>query len=158
YNLSSGKPVWRHNDPARFWESNAGAGPRGTPSLSNGRLYSFGATGIVNVLDANTGSVVWTRNAASDTGKKIPGWGFSSSPLVVNDLVVVAAGGKLIAYDISNGQPRWSGPDDGACYSSPQLATIGGVPQIVFLDGKGATSFSPADGKVLWEHPLSPNT
>ncbi len=158
YSLATGKTVWGHTDAARFWESNAGAGPRGTPTLINGRVYSFGATGIVNALDANTGSVVWARNAATDTGKKIPGWGFSSSPLVVNDLVMIAAAGKLIAYDISNGQPRWSGPDGGVCYSSPQLATIGGVPQIVFLNGTGAIGLAPADGKVLWEHPLSSNT
>ena len=115
--------MWTHRDAARFWESNGGAGPRGTPTLSDGRVYTFGATGIVNALDAADGAVVWTRNAASDTGAKVPGWGFSSSPLVVDDVVIVAASSRLAAYDLATGKPRWLGPGGGGSYSSPQLFT-----------------------------------
>ena len=99
YRMTTGEPVWRHRDATRFWESNGGAGPRGTPALSNGRVYTFGGTGILNVLDAVSGAVVWSRNAASDVHAKTPMWGFSSSPLVVGDVVIVAAGGKLAAYE-----------------------------------------------------------
>jgi outer membrane protein assembly factor BamB len=158
YNMKTGKPVWRHSDAARFWESNAGAGPRATPTLSNGRVYTFGGTGILNALDAGTGAVVWTRNAASDTKRKVPIWGFASSPLVVGDLVIVATAGTLAAYDLATGAPRWYGPDDGSGYSSPHLFTIQGVPQVVLLNGKGAIGVAPADGKVLWQHPLSTTT
>jgi outer membrane protein assembly factor BamB len=152
YDLTTGAPVWRHRDPARFWESNAGAGPRGTPTVSNGRVYTLGATGIVNALNARDGSVVWSRNAASDTGAKLPMWGFAGSPLVVDDLVIVAASGRLAAYDVANGTPRWSAKTDGSGYSSPQLETIDGVAQILLLNSSGAASVAPADGKVLWKH------
>jgi outer membrane protein assembly factor BamB len=152
YKVTTGEPVWRHRDAARFWESNAGAGPRGTPTLSNGRVYTFGATGILNALDAGNGAVVWSRNAASDTGKKIPGWGFASSPSVVADVVIVATAGTLVAYDIANGNRRWLGPAGGGGYSSPHPVTIDGVAQILLLNGAGAISVAPADGTVLWQH------
>jgi len=152
YSVTTGKPVWRHSDPTRFWESNGGAGPRATPTLSRGRVYTFGATGVVNALDAATGSVVWSRNAATDTGREVPGWGFTSSPLVVDDVVIVAVSGSLVGYDIASGQPRWFGPSHGGSYSSPHRATIDGVAQILLLNGAGATSVAPATGELLWEH------
>ncbi len=118
YNLTTGKPVWRHSDAARFYESNAGAGPRGTPN----------------------------------TRTKVPGWGFASSPLVVGDVVIVAAAGALAAYDVGTGKPRWFGPTGGRGYSSPQLATIDGVAQVLLLNGEGVISVAPADGTLLWKH------
>jgi outer membrane protein assembly factor BamB len=152
YKASTGEPVWLHRDKARFFESNAGAGPRGTPTLSNGRVYTFGATGILNVLDAANGSVIWTRNPASETNTKTPFWGFSSSPLVIGDTVIVAASGKLVAYDAANGKQRWLGPSAGGSYSSPQLVTIGGVQQVLLTSDSGLVSVNPADGKQIWNH------
>lgn len=155
YDLSTGEPVWRHSDAARFWESNGGAGPRGTPTLRDGHVYTLGATGIVNVLDAGNGAVVWSRNAGVDAGREVPFWGFASSPVVLDDIVIVAAAGTLVAYDRATGQPRWFGRDGGAGYSSPHRLTIGGVAQIVLQSGHGAAGFAPADGALLWEHPWS---
>jgi len=151
YKLSTGEPVWRHRDAVRFYESNGGAGPRATPTLSDGRVYAFGATGILNALDEGDGAVLWSRDAASDTDTKVPTWGFSSSPLVVDDLVIVAASGTLAAYDRVTGDRRWVGPRHDS-YSSPHLLTIDGVAQVLLMTGAGAESVAPADGTLLWEH------
>jgi outer membrane protein assembly factor BamB len=156
YSLATGDPVWRHSDAARFWESNGGAGPRGTPTVDGGRVYTLGATGILNALDARSGAVVWSRNAATDTGKKIPDWGLASSPLVVNDLVIVAVAGQLIAYDVATGAQRWIGETGGGGYSSPHLARIGGVEQVLLLRGARTISVAPAAGTLLWEHTWLP--
>ncbi len=152
YKVATGEPVWIHRDAARFFESNGGAGPRATPTLSNGRVYTFGATGILNALDAANGAVAWSRNVASDVNAKVPVWGFSSSPLVVDDIVVVAAAGQLVAYGVANGDPRWRGPDGGESYSSPQLLKTDGIAQILLLSEAGATSVAPTDGTMQWEH------
>jgi outer membrane protein assembly factor BamB len=153
YNATSGAQVWTHRDVARFFESNAGAGPRGTPTLGDGRVYTFGATGILNALDAGTGEVAWSRNAAADTGVTLPDWGFTSSPLVVEDVVIVAVAGQLAAYDLATGEPRWTGPSGGVSYSSPHLVTIAGVPQVLLMGSAGVTSVAPIDGRQHWQYP-----
>lgn len=152
YKVTTGEPVWMHRYAARFWESNAGAGPRATPTLHDGRVYTLGATGIFNVLDAADGTVVWSRNAAEDTDTEVPYWGFSGSPLVFQDMVVVTASGALIAYDLASGEPRWFGPRGDDSYSSPHLFTIDGVTQILALNGDGLSSVAPTDGALLWQH------
>jgi outer membrane protein assembly factor BamB len=157
YELTTGEPVWRHGDAVRFWESNAGTGPRATPTVDNGRVYTFGATGILNALDAGNGALVWSRNAAADTDVEVPYWGFAGSPLVFGDLVIVAASGRLAGYDVATGEPRWLGPEGGDGYSSPHLMTIDGVPQVLLLRGARSTSVAPADGTVLWEHRWEPS-
>jgi outer membrane protein assembly factor BamB len=156
YELQTGKPVWSHRDAVRFWESNGGAGPRATPTFSDGRIYAFGATGLLNVLDARSGALMWSHDVAGDTRTPVPTWGFSGSPLVVDDLVIVSVSGTLAAYEIATGKARWVGPHheltSTGAYSSPQRMTIDGVDQVVLLSEAGATSVSPKDGVVLWEH------
>jgi len=122
------------------------AGPR------NGRVYTLGATGILNALDAASGAVAWSRNAAADTKVETPDWGFTGSPLVVGDAVIVATSGRLAAYDAATGEPRWLGPEGGSGYSSPRLATFDGVAQVLLLRGSRSTSVALADGTLLWEH------
>jgi outer membrane protein assembly factor BamB len=151
YDAATGEPVWRHRDTTRFWDPEGSTGPRATPTFQGGRLYTLGATGILNVLDATDGSVVWSRNAAADTGVEVPHYGFASSPLVLDDLVIVHTG-PLAAFDAATGDLRWSTPVDGLSYSSPHLLTIDGIPQVLLLSGVGITSVVPTDGASLWEH------
>jgi hypothetical protein len=155
YRVSTGQPVWMHRDAARFWESNGGAGPRATPTLHNGRVYAFGATGILNALEAVDGRLIWSRNVAADSHTKVPDWGFASSPLIVGDVVIVAAAGKLVAYSVATGALRWSDPRDDGGYSSPHLFVIRGVPQVLLMKGQGVESVAAMDGKRLWEHSVN---
>ena len=152
YLLATGEPVWRHADPVRFWDSHAGAGPRGTPTVAGDRLYALGGTGLLTALDARTGRRLWARDAAAEHDVTSSGWGFAGSPLVVDGFVIVAAIGTLAAYDAETGAARWSVPDGGDSYSSPHLVTLDGVPQVLLLTSDGVTSVAPADGRVLWTH------
>jgi len=158
YRVSTGEPVWRHKDAVRFYESNGGAGPRATPTIHNDRVYAFGATGILNALDERTGRLIWTHDVAKETEKPVPMWGFTSSPLVFDDMVIVAAAGRMAAYELATGKTRWLGPDGGGSYGSPHLATIGGVPQVLLLSSTGTTSVAPSTGSVLWKHEWSEGT
>ena len=151
YELSTGEPVWLHADTARFWESNAGAGPRSTPTFHEGRLYTLGATGLLNVLEAADGRVVWSRNAEEDAGTEVPDWAYSGSPLVWGDVVLVPVSGALVAYDRDTGEPRWNVPAGGVSYSSPHQMTVDGVEQVLFQSGEGIFGYA-ADGTELWKH------
>ena len=152
YRVSTGEPVWRHRDPIRFYESNGGAGPRGTPTIDGDRIYALGATGMLNALNATTGKLLWQHNAATDTKREVPMWGISSSPLIVDDHVIVSLYGTLAAYDKMTGKQKWVGPIHGGSYSSPHLLTVNGVTQVVILSAPGAVSVNPKDGSLLWEH------
>jgi outer membrane protein assembly factor BamB len=149
YRVSTGEPVWMHKDAVRFYETNGGAGPRATPTIDGVRVYSLGATGILNALDATSGRLVWSRDAAAATGAPLPTWGFSSSPIVADGVVIVALGGMLAAFDVATGAPRWHA-GSGDSYSSPHPVTIAGVPQVLLLSATGTASVATADGKPLW--------
>ena len=154
YRLSDGAPLWQHRNTARFWEPFGGPGPRATPTLHGGRVYALGATGILNALDAETGEVTWSRSAATDAGRETPYWGFSGSPLVADEMLLVSADGALIAYTLETGQPRWQRATSRIrhSYSSPHLMSIAGTEQVVLLTGEGAVAVAPTDGALLWEH------
>lgn len=155
YEAANGAERWVHEDKARFWESVSGVGPRATPTFDGSRLFTFGATGILNCLDANTGEVHWTRNVAADANASLPMWGYSGSPLVVGDIVIVHAGGAVdkgvLAYRVDTGVMAWGAAAGTVSYSSPQLVILCEERQVLMLSDIGLTSVDPKTGTVLWQ-------
>jgi outer membrane protein assembly factor BamB len=156
YDAATGKELWAHGDAVRFWETVSGAGPRATPTFAGGRIYTLGAKGLLNCLDAATGKQHWSCDITKVAGAKVPLWGMSGSPLVVDGLVIVFAGGDgdqtLLAYRVESGELAWTAPAGSSSYSSPQLTTIAGKPQCLFLSDRGLTAVEPQTGTVLWQH------
>ena len=113
YDLKSGREQWTHSDHDRYEATPAGVGPRATPTIVEDRVYTLGATGILNCLDLATGERVWSEDILYDNGAELASWGMSGSPLVLDDLVVVSAGGgegkSLVAYHKDTGERVWSG-------------------------------------------------
>jgi outer membrane protein assembly factor BamB len=155
---ATGREVWVHTDEVRFSDDQAGPGPRATPTFADGRLYTLGATGILNCLDAVTGERKWSHDLVAEMGAKKPIWGFSSSPLIVQGLVISFAEGDgaktLLAYDARSGELAWTADAGKAGYSSPQQFTSDSAEQILFLSFDGLIGVDPASGKGLWKHDL----
>ncbi len=156
YELATGKPVWSHGDKARYENIIAGIGPRATPTIVGGRVYTLGGSGILNALDLSTGRRLWTHQVVEEAGAKVPDWGKSCSPLVAGGRVIVSAGGtegrSLVAYDAATGAKAWSGGNDRSSYSSPVLATIAGRPQVLIFNKASVSAHDPETGVVLWDH------
>ena len=154
YDLKTGSLKWSHGDPARFQTPPAGVGPRATPTIAGNRVYTLGATGLLNCLDFATGKSIWSTDIIRDNQSKVADWGISGSPLVINDLVVVSAGGiegrSLAAYHKDTGKFMWGGGNDSAGYSSPQLRALAGIPQILIFNYKSVVSHDTGTGRVLW--------
>ncbi len=167
YWLSSGEVAWSHTDPARFQEVLGGIGPRATPTIAGDRVFTLGATGILNCLSLSSGSPVWSVDVLEETGCPNQSWGKSSSPLVYDGLVIVAAGGNdswgesssplvcpgMVAYREQSGEEAWRSDPSAPGYSSPSVAQLAGRPQILILNLGSVTSHDPATGRTLWSHP-----
>jgi outer membrane protein assembly factor BamB len=152
--VDSGKQIWVHQSAGRFSEKLGGDGPRATPTFHEGKIYALGATGILNCLDAATGRPLWSHDVLADSGAKLPMWGFSSSPLVVQGVVTIftgAEGGKsVLGYDAVTGKLAWFAGEGQLSYCSMQPARLAGVEQVLVLTENGLTAFEPARGAVLW--------
>ncbi len=156
YASENGKEVWVRGIQARFFEALGGLGPRSTPTLSEGALYSLGAEGDLLKLDPSTGEVVWQTNLCDVAKRSPPMWGFSASPLVVQGLVVVHAGGKgdlgLLAFDVDSGALRWSSEAGEMSYGSVQDVEINGRRMLAILSDVGAELYDITSGDKLTTH------
>ena len=162
YALQSGELLWTHKDSVRFESTIAGDGPRATPTVVDGMVYSLGATGILNCLELVTGARQWSVNILEDNDALVPTYAVCASPLVLDDEVIVLAGGfndrSLVSYHRTTGQRLWSGGNGPAAYSSPFLATLAGTPQIVVFHQSAVAGQALQSGKVLWEYPWPSGT
>jgi outer membrane protein assembly factor BamB len=156
----SGKSLWRTAYPTTFTMNSAAvrhnAGPKSTPVLSNGRLYSIGMTGTVTAFDAASGKQLWQKPG---TATLMPMYTTHSfSPIVDRGLVIFHVGGHdkgaLTAYDVNTGEVKWSWAGDGPGYGSPMIVEFGGVRQLVTNTQAKLIGIDPATGALLWEHPF----
>ncbi len=155
YDAATGEEVWVHEDETRFEETMSGAGPRATPTFHEGKIYTLGGKGRLNCLAASDGQVIWERDAAADAGAPMPTWGFASSPLVRQGVVMVftgAEGKSLSGYDAVTGSPLWMAGDGNHGYCSPQPARLRGIDQVLIATNAGMSGLDPKEGKVLWHH------
>ncbi len=152
YDLETGREVWSRADAVRFSSPQGGVGPCSTPTVHDGKVFTQGATGILNCLDAATGQRVWTRNTLEDAGSPNLSWGQCGSPLIFEDLVIVNPGSNdaaskdknsaVIAYRIDNGEKAWAAGNRVGSYASPHPATMRGVQVVLIFDGLGLTALS----------------
>lgn len=154
---SSGRRLWQHTDPARYHTTIAGEGPRCTPTVVGNRVFTLGATGILNCLDLADGRRLWRRDITQDASSSMPEWGLAGSPLHHDGKIIVSAGGaegrSLLAYQAATGEPAWTGGTRPVNYSSPVLLPLAGRPQVLMFNSKRISAHDPADGTVLWEYP-----
>ncbi len=156
YDLTTGEPYWTHADTIRHESPLGGIGPRTTPSVADGRVYTVGGNALLNCLDLATGARLWSHDLLAEHGVTLPEWGKSTSPLVTGDMVVVPVGGPgkaLVAYHKETGELLWAGGDGDASYSSPLRTTLAGRDQLIVFNAATVSGHDPADGRQLWSHP-----
>jgi outer membrane protein assembly factor BamB len=127
-------------------------GPRGTPAVSNGKIVTFGASGILSCLDASTGKLVWRKENPTNA---FPAFFTGTSPLIVDGMCIIHLGkkddGQVIAYDLNSGNEKWKWAGEGPSYSSPSVMTIDGKKLLIVITEKNIMALGLTDGKQLWQ-------
>jgi outer membrane protein assembly factor BamB len=153
---ATGKEVWKNSYPvpAVTGPSSSHPGPRSTPAISDGKIVTFGVTGILSCLDAATGKVVWRKE---NPGNEVPQFFTAMSPLIAEGVCIVHLGtqnkGEVMALDLATGAVKWKWSGDGPSYASPSLMTIDGKKHVIVQTEKNLISVNLTDGKLLWQVP-----
>ncbi|MBX7104793.1 MAG: PQQ-binding-like beta-propeller repeat protein [Gemmataceae bacterium] len=153
---ATGKEVWKHEYPVTYGISYP-AGPRCTPTVADGKVYTLGAEGNLFCFDAEKGSVIWKKDFKTEYKTKSALWGYASHPLIDGDKLLCVVGGEgshAVAFDRNTGKELWraeTAKEQG--YSPPTIITAGGARQWVLLTPEAVTSVDPATGKQYWTVP-----
>jgi outer membrane protein assembly factor BamB len=157
FDEATGRQLWAHSYPCDYKDMEYGNGPRATPTIHDGKVYTLGTQGQLVCLDAAKGEVVWQKSLTKDFEDSIPRYGASAAPLVVGDLLIVCAGGEpgpsVIALDRITGEQRWKALAERPAYSAPMVIAAGGCQQVIVWTADSITSFEPTTGKIYWQVP-----
>lgn len=161
--LNSGNVLWTDSHPVSYMMNPAalghGKGPKSTPALSGGKLYSLSINGMLLCHNAETGKVKWRKNFSEEFKATSPLYGSAMSPLVVDNLVIAHVGGNfggmLAAFNAETGDVKWSWKGDGPGYASPIVVEMAGVRQIVTQSEKNIIAVSASSGELLWQMPFT---
>jgi outer membrane protein assembly factor BamB len=149
---ATGKEVWKYKTPTNYEDPlHKGNGPRSTPAIASGRVYTLGPAGLLLCLRMEDGQKVWQRALLEDFAVPPSFFGVGTSPLVGGKLVLVNVGGRdagIVAFDKDTGKEVWKATGQGASYASPVAATIDGVRHVLFFTREGLVSVDPATGDV----------
>ena len=152
-----GKRLWQHRYPVEYGKLAYGNGPRSTPTIHEGHVYTLGTLGNLLCLDAAGGQVLWSRNLVEEAGARIPEWGLAASPVIYHDLVIVHGGGSpgasFIAFDRTSGKEVWRASDDPAGYATPVVTTHNGHDLLIAWTPENVLGMSPRTGEIHWSIP-----
>ncbi|MBA3270125.1 MAG: PQQ-like beta-propeller repeat protein [Acidobacteria bacterium] len=159
--LTTGQEIWRNDYPAPYAVNPAasghGPGPKSTPAVTDGRVFTLGISGILSAIDVTTGKLLW-RHAGPQAP---PEFGTAMSPIVEDTMVIVHRGandkGTLVAYDVATGKQRWEWAGDGPAYASPIVSAVDGVRQLITQSENAVIGVEVATGKLLWQVPFKTN-
>ncbi|MHC4676798.1 MAG: PQQ-binding-like beta-propeller repeat protein [Planctomycetota bacterium] len=156
-NPENGKEIWRVRTDKHYVERQGGDGPRTTPMVSGSMVYVQSAYGKLYALNTKDGAVIWKHDLQKEYGGRMPTWGYSGTPLLLDGMLLTEAGGSngrsLVAFDQKSGALIWNSQNDVTGYSSPVVTTVGGNKQVLFFTGSKLMSVSPKDGHLYWEFP-----
>ncbi len=167
---ASGEELWRLRTGGYYKETQGGDGPRSTPTVDGEVVYVLGAEGRLFALQASTGEEHWQKDLAEEFGSDVPKWGFSTSPLVEGQLLLVEVGGvdgnmlvdmvidrtanaTAVALDKTTGRTLWTALDDKMSYSSPIAYAVDGERQIAFINAYALVGLAVDDGNERWRFP-----